>query len=141
MKDTEMRNTELCFPEFQVDLYLIIFCIFHFKNIYGKVFGGFLMREAVELAFICAKYFSKVEPPTSAFKMCRKSLGLSVSRVNRWYSFSRSREYWGFDPIYRQSRLYGKAFHAGLVFDSIENPTIFEIGYILKKIKGLFFSG
>ncbi|CAJ0587543.1 unnamed protein product, partial [Mesorhabditis spiculigera] len=45
MKNTEMRNTELCFPEFQ--------------NIYGKVFGGFLMREAVELAFICAKYFSK----------------------------------------------------------------------------------
>lgn len=34
------------------------------RNIHGKVFGGFLMRNAFELAYIAVRQFSEVEDPS-----------------------------------------------------------------------------
>ncbi|CAI5453279.1 unnamed protein product [Caenorhabditis angaria] len=45
MHKTHLSLTEICFPEFQ--------------NMYGKIFGGFLMRKALELAYVNAKLFCK----------------------------------------------------------------------------------
>ncbi|CAB3399111.1 unnamed protein product [Caenorhabditis bovis] len=52
LNDTEMwihktaiSLTEICFPEYQ--------------NMYGKIFGGFLMRKALELAYTYSKLFCK----------------------------------------------------------------------------------
>ncbi|CAD5234428.1 unnamed protein product [Bursaphelenchus xylophilus] len=45
MQDTSRRTTINCFPEDQ--------------NFYGKMFGGFLMREAFELAAINSKLFAR----------------------------------------------------------------------------------
>uniref|UniRef100_A0AC34R6U7 HotDog ACOT-type domain-containing protein n=1 Tax=Panagrolaimus sp. JU765 TaxID=591449 RepID=A0AC34R6U7_9BILA len=51
MMDTQLQTTKICFPEN--------------KNIYGKIFGGFLMREAFELASATSKFFCK--KPTEVF--------------------------------------------------------------------------
>uniref|UniRef100_A0A8R1E6I5 HotDog ACOT-type domain-containing protein n=1 Tax=Caenorhabditis japonica TaxID=281687 RepID=A0A8R1E6I5_CAEJA len=42
---TKLSITDICFPEHQ--------------NMYGKIFGGFLMRKALELAFTNAKLYCK----------------------------------------------------------------------------------
>ncbi|CAL2045432.1 unnamed protein product [Caenorhabditis brenneri] len=45
MHKTKLSVTEICFPEYQ--------------NMYGKIFGGFLMRKALELAYTNAKLYCK----------------------------------------------------------------------------------
>ncbi|CAD6187658.1 unnamed protein product [Caenorhabditis auriculariae] len=45
LHQTQLSMTDLCFPESQ--------------NMYGKIFGGFLMRKALELAHTNAKLFCK----------------------------------------------------------------------------------
>uniref|UniRef100_A0A8R1HKV3 HotDog ACOT-type domain-containing protein n=1 Tax=Caenorhabditis japonica TaxID=281687 RepID=A0A8R1HKV3_CAEJA len=45
MHKTSLSVTEICFPEYQ--------------NMYGKIFGGFLMRKALELAYTNAKLYCK----------------------------------------------------------------------------------
>uniref|UniRef100_A0A1I7UGL6 HotDog ACOT-type domain-containing protein n=1 Tax=Caenorhabditis tropicalis TaxID=1561998 RepID=A0A1I7UGL6_9PELO len=45
MHKTNLSVTEICFPEYQ--------------NMYGKIFGGFLMRKALELAHTNAKLYCK----------------------------------------------------------------------------------
>ena len=45
MHKTKLSVTEICFPEYQ--------------NMYGKIFGGFLMRKALELAYTNAKMYCK----------------------------------------------------------------------------------
>lgn len=45
MHRTKLSVTEICFPEYQ--------------NMYGKIFGGFLMRKALELAYTNAKLYCK----------------------------------------------------------------------------------
>uniref|UniRef100_A0A7E4URK6 HotDog ACOT-type domain-containing protein n=1 Tax=Panagrellus redivivus TaxID=6233 RepID=A0A7E4URK6_PANRE len=51
LDDTKMQTVKICFPEF--------------KNIYGKIFGGFLMREAFEVASATTKNFCA--KPTEVF--------------------------------------------------------------------------
>eukprot|EP00918_Siedleckia_nematoides_P020110 GHVU01042878.1.p1 GENE.GHVU01042878.1~~GHVU01042878.1.p1 ORF type:complete len:434 (+),score=29.76 GHVU01042878.1:167-1468(+) len=48
MKDTLLKNVIICFPEQ--------------RNIHGKIFGGFLMRQALELAWINACLYCKSRP-------------------------------------------------------------------------------
>lgn len=48
MEDTSVKNVTICQPEQ--------------RNIYNKIFGGFLMRKAFELAWINACMFSKSRP-------------------------------------------------------------------------------
>lgn len=38
------------------------------RNIHGKVFGGLLMRNAFEVAYIAVRQFSQIEDP--AFLSC-----------------------------------------------------------------------
>jgi acyl-coenzyme A thioesterase 9 len=45
MSDTMLKNVQVCQPEQ--------------RNIYNKIFGGFVMRQAFELAWINASLFSK----------------------------------------------------------------------------------
>lgn len=45
MEDTLLKNVIICFPEQ--------------RNLYNKIFGGFLMRQAFELAWTNACLFSK----------------------------------------------------------------------------------
>ena len=48
MSDTSLSTTHLCFPQE--------------RNIHGKLFGGYLMRSAFELAFCNAAIFSGATP-------------------------------------------------------------------------------
>ncbi|CAF0945146.1 unnamed protein product [Brachionus calyciflorus] len=51
MEDTLLKNVIICFPEQ--------------RNLYNKIFGGFLMRQAYELAWTNACLFSKTTPRCS----------------------------------------------------------------------------
>jgi acyl-coenzyme A thioesterase 9 len=48
MEDAMLKNVVVCFPEQ--------------RNLYNKIFGGFLMRQAYEIAWINASMFSKTVP-------------------------------------------------------------------------------
>ena len=50
MKDTRLKNLVICQPDK--------------RNIYNKIFGGYLMREAFELAWACACIFMQCNPHT-----------------------------------------------------------------------------
>ena len=48
MEDTRLKNVIICFPEQ--------------RNLYNKIFGGFLMRQAYELAWTAASLYSQSVP-------------------------------------------------------------------------------
>jgi acyl-coenzyme A thioesterase 9 len=81
MEETLLKNVIICFPEVISQLFFrnirtfltdkskylkknayLIFYPIKQRNLYNKIFGGFLMRQAYELAWINACLFSKMTP-------------------------------------------------------------------------------
>ena len=63
MEDAKLKNVMLCQPEY--------------RNVFNKLFGGFIMRQAFELAWACAHVYT----PGLVTYSILLPVGLSQSRI------------------------------------------------------------
>jgi acyl-coenzyme A thioesterase 9 len=62
IEETKIRTMHISHPEvnFIVDVFISYFIVLFFKqrNLYNKIFGGYLMRKSFELAWTTASLFA-----------------------------------------------------------------------------------
>ncbi|CAO4380093.1 unnamed protein product [Caenorhabditis nigoni] len=73
MHKTMLSVTEICFPEYQ--------------NMYGKIFGGFLMRKALELAYTNAKMYCKGRVAVRSMDHIEFAKAVEIGHVLHFDSF------------------------------------------------------
>ncbi|CAI2355215.1 unnamed protein product [Caenorhabditis sp. 36 PRJEB53466] len=73
MHKTKLSVTEICFPEYQ--------------NMYGKIFGGFLMRKALELAYTNAKLYCKGRVAVRSMDQIEFAKPVEIGHVLHFDSF------------------------------------------------------
>uniref|UniRef100_A0A1I7UMR6 HotDog ACOT-type domain-containing protein n=1 Tax=Caenorhabditis tropicalis TaxID=1561998 RepID=A0A1I7UMR6_9PELO len=73
MHKSKLSVTEICFPEYQ--------------NMYGKIFGGFLMRKALELAYTNAKMYCKGKVAIRSMDHIEFAKAVEIGHVLHFDSF------------------------------------------------------